>query len=71
MSKPNPTEISFETSSALSGSVNFERLVGLDDEPPFGVEIWRLVPACIVDGIGVSFLVSVDEDGGASICGEG
>ena len=71
MSKPNPTDISLKISSALSGSVIFERLVGLDDEPPFGVEIWRLVPACTVDGIGVSLLVAVDKDGGASICGEG
>ena len=69
LSKPNPTDISLETSSALLGSVSFERLAVLDDEPPFGVVIWRLFPACTVEGVGVSFLVSVDEDGGASICG--
>ena len=71
LSKPNPTDISFEISSALFGSVIFKRLVGLDDESPFGVVFWRLFPACIVDGIVVSFLVSVDEDGGASIFGDG
>ena len=46
--------------------------VGLDDELPFGVSLGRLVPACIIDRLGVlEFCGSLEVDGGAVINGEG
>ena len=57
LSNPNPTVISFETSSALFGSTCFERLTTLEDEPP--VEIFLLVPVGSVECFGDSCVVSV------------
>ena len=72
MSTPNPIDISLEISSALFGSTCLALFVGLDDELPFGVSLGRLVPACIVDMLGVSeFCGSLEVDGGAVINGEG
>ena len=72
LSSPNPTDISLEISSALLGSTCLDLFVGLDHELSFGVSLGRLVPAFIVDTLGVSeFCGSLEVDSGAVINGEG
>ena len=65
LSNPNPTVISFETSSALFGSTCFERLTILEDELP--VEIFLLVDVGSVVCFGDSCVVSVGV--GVASCG--
>ena len=71
LSNPNPTVISFETSSALFGSTFFERLTTLEDEPPLGDEIFLLILVGSEECFGDSCEVSVGEGGAARSNGGG
>ena len=70
LSRPNPTDISSEISSALLGSLCLVLFADLDNDFSVGVSLGRLFPTCIVDALSVSEC-SFDGDGGAAICGEG
>ena len=70
LSRPNPTDISFDISSTLLGSLCLVLFVDLDNDFSVGVSLDRLFPTCIVDALGV-LECSFDGDGAAAIWGEG
>ena len=67
LSRPNPTDISFEISSALLGSLCLVLFADLDYDFSVGVSLGRLFPTCIVDALGVPEC-SFDRDRVATIC---
>ena len=70
LSSPNPTNISFDISSALLGSVFFALFADFDKDLSAGVSIGLLFLTCIVDALGVPD-GSCDGDGAAAIWGDG
>ena len=70
LSRPNPTDISFEISSALLGSLCLVLFADLDNDLPVDVSFGRLFPTCIVDALGVPECF-FEGDEAAVICGEG
>ena len=70
LSRPKPTVISFDTSSAQLGSLFFALFVDFDNDLLVGVLMGLLFPTCIVDAHGVPDC-SCDDDGGGAIWGDG
>ena len=69
-SRSNPTDISFEISSALLRSLCLVLFADLDNDFSIGVSLGRLFPTCIVDAVGVPEC-SFEGHGSAVSCGEG
>ena len=53
LSSPNPTVISFETSSAMLGSTFFVLLADFDNDLSTVVSMGLLLLTCILDALGV------------------
>ena len=70
LSRPKPTVISFDTSSAQLGLLFFALFVDFDNDLLVGVLMGLLFPTCIVDAHGVPDC-SCDDDGGGAIWGDG
>ena len=69
MSSPNPTVISFDTSSALLGSLFFALFADFDNDLSVGESMGLLFLTCIVDALGVPDC-SCDEVGAATSWGD-
>ena len=69
-SRPNPTVISFDTSSAQLGSLFFALLADFNSDLSTGVSMGLLFLTCIMDALGVPDC-SCDDGGGAAIWGDG
>ena len=70
LSRPNPTDISFDISSALLGSLCLVLFDDLANDFSIGVSMGLLFPTCIVDALGVPEC-SFEGDGAAAIWDEG